>query len=52
MANYLRQRLEGGYLNYNEVFAKAITAKLKDEVTALIVADDYTINQDGTVTKD
>lgn len=35
------------YNNFNQV-----PAKLKDQVRAIIEADGYIINEDGTVTKD
>ena len=50
MIAYLAMRIEMGKLNYNAVTKKF--PKWKDDIDFILTADGYTINADGTVTKD
>ena len=52
MAVYLALRMEAGKLNYNTAFARASLQTFKSDVDTILAADGYTVNQDGTVTKD
>ena len=49
MAAYFAMRIEQGMLNYNDVVKRY--PKYKDEIIDILVADGYTVNEDGTVTK-
>ena len=51
MAVYLAMRMEMGKMNYNTVFAIERYKVFKDDVDAILAADGYTVNSDGTVTK-
>ena len=49
MAAYFSMRIEQGKLNYNDVVKRY--PKYKDDIDDILVADGYTINTDGTVSK-
>ena len=49
MAPYFAMRIEQGMLNYNDVVKRY--PKYKDDIVDILVADGYTVNEDGTVTK-
>lgn len=49
MSAYFALRLEAGKLNYNTVVAKY--PQYQEDVDLILLADGYTINADGTVTK-
>lgn len=49
MAPYLAMRIEQGMLDYNAVVQRY--PKYKDDIVDILVADGYTVNEDGTVTK-
>lgn len=49
MAAYLAMRIEQGMLNYNAVMQRY--SKYKNDIDDILVADGYTVNEDGTVTK-
>lgn len=49
MAAYFAMRLEKGKLNYNTVVEKY--PEYKADIDLILTADGYTVNPDGTVTK-
>ena len=49
MAGYLAYRIELGKLNYNAVIAKY--PQFKEDIDIILGSDGYTVNADGTVTK-
>lgn len=50
MAGYLAERIKRGKLNYNAVVVKY--PEYKEDIEFILAADGYTVNPDGTVTKD
>ena len=50
MAAYFAMRLEKGKLNYNTVVQKY--PQFKEDIDLILLADGYTVNDDGTVTKE
>lgn len=49
MAAYFAMRLEKGKLNYNVVVSRY--PQFKDDIDLILTADGYTVNADGTVSK-
>ena len=49
MAAYFAMRIEMGKLNYNTVIARY--GQYAEDIKDILVADGYTLNSDGTVTK-
>ena len=50
MEAYFAMRLEKGKLNYNTVVQKY--PRFKEGIDLILLADGYTVNDDGTVTKE
>lgn len=50
MAGYLASRIEKGKLNYNTVVKKY--PEFKDDIDFILASDEYTVSDNGTVTKD
>ena len=50
MAAYFAMRLEKGKLNYNTVVQKY--PRFREDIDLILLADGYTVNDDGTVTKE
>lgn len=50
MAGYLAIRIEKGKLNYNTVVKKY--PQFKEDIDFILASDGYTVNTNGTVTKD
>lgn len=50
MGAYFAMRIEKGKLNYNTVIGKY--PQYKDDIDLILTADGYTINEDGSVTKE
>lgn len=51
MAGYIAMRLEEGKMNYNTIFKIERYKQFKNDVDAILAADGYKVNADGTVTK-
>lgn len=51
MALYITLRIESGKMNYNEIFKFKLYQRFQEDVDAMLAADGYTVNADGTVTK-
>lgn len=49
MAAYFAMRIEQGMLDYKAVIERY--PKYKDDIVDILVADGYTVNEDGAVTK-
>lgn len=49
MAAYFAMRLEKGKLNYNTVIQKY--PQYKEDIDLILMADGYTVNEDGTVSQ-
>ena len=52
MVAYLAMRMEMGKMNYNAVFAINRYKVFKDDIDAILAADGYTVNADGTVVRE
>lgn len=51
MAMYIALRVEAGKVNYNTIFGFRLYKQFQDDVDAILAADGYIVNDDGTVKK-